>query len=99
MLPYLTYNSKKKNGKKYHLIRFWGTELSCNKTVEPWYVASLRKVAANPDTMVYFYHVLTAKIYKDKYGIKPPEGREWYISKESLVSTSRGDYLSVSFWG
>ena len=70
-----------------------------NITAEPWHVAALRKVAENPDTMVYFYHAATAKFYIDKYDIKPPDGREWYVSKESFASPSSCDYFRYDYYG
>ena len=70
-----------------------------NSTAEPWSVAALRKVAENPDNMVYFFPAAGAKFRIDKYDIKPPDGRKWYYSKESFVSGSSCDYFRNDYFG
>ena len=70
-----------------------------NNTDDPWDVPSLRKVAANPDSMVYFTRAAHARRIIDFYDIKPPVGRKWHFSKETFISDSTCDYFPKNYYG
>ena len=68
-----------------------------NGSDEPHYVTGLRKVAENPNSMVYFLPEENAQYFIDEYELTP-KGRKFHFSKESFKSISSCDYFKQNFY-
>ena len=64
---------------------------------ENHYIASLRMVSENPDTLVHFNHEHVATYYINEYGLTP-KGRKFYFSKDSFRGSFNCLYYNKYFY-